>query len=143
MLVGTAITGQSASPPMTLARAPSIPAMAMMTLALVMGVYLGRGSNVLYLGTAALSLICVVADFALFVSMGRYARKRREDQRADLLERQLGDYLAQCDEFVSEVERAARLRHDVRNQAHAAMALADQGEFRRARAHLAAFRSRL
>ena len=29
MLVGTAITGQSARPPMTLARAPSIPAMAM------------------------------------------------------------------------------------------------------------------
>ena len=31
MLVGTAITGQSARPPMTLARAPSIPAMAIIT----------------------------------------------------------------------------------------------------------------
>ena len=31
MLVGTAITGQSARPPMTLARAPYIPAMAIIT----------------------------------------------------------------------------------------------------------------
>ena len=36
MLVGTAMTGQSARPPMTLARAPSIPAMAMITRALMM-----------------------------------------------------------------------------------------------------------
>ena len=36
MLVGTAITGQSARPPMTLARAPSIPAMAMITRAFMM-----------------------------------------------------------------------------------------------------------
>ena len=34
-LVGTAITGQSAMPPITLASAPSIPAMATMTLALM------------------------------------------------------------------------------------------------------------
>ena len=35
-LVGTAMTGQSAMPPMTLANAPSMPAMAMMTLAPMM-----------------------------------------------------------------------------------------------------------
>ena len=35
MLVGTAMTGQSARPPMTLASAPSIPAMAIMTDALM------------------------------------------------------------------------------------------------------------
>lgn len=34
-LVGTAITGQSARPPMTLAKAPSMPAMAMITEALM------------------------------------------------------------------------------------------------------------
>ena len=34
-LVGTAMTGQSARPPRTLASAPSMPAMAMMTLALM------------------------------------------------------------------------------------------------------------
>lgn len=116
---------------------------AMLTAALVMGIYLHRGSNVLYFATASLSLICLAVDFALFVSMGRYARKRREDQRAELLERQLGEYLEQCDAFVSEAERTARLRHDVRNQAQAAIALADRGEFERARSHLAAFRSRL
>ena len=35
MLVGTAMTGQSARPPMTLASAPSIPAMAIITDALM------------------------------------------------------------------------------------------------------------
>ena len=34
-LVGTAMTGQSAKPPITLASAPSIPAIAMITLALM------------------------------------------------------------------------------------------------------------
>ena len=35
-LVGTAMTGQEAMPPMTLAKAPSIPAIAMMTRARAM-----------------------------------------------------------------------------------------------------------
>ena len=116
---------------------------ALLAMALIMGIYLHRSSNILYFGVAALSLVCLAADSALFVSMGRYARKRREDQRAGLLQRQLDDYLAQCNAFVLEVERSAKLRHDVRNQAHAALALADQGEFSRARAHLSAFRSQL
>ena len=113
---------------------------AMLVLLLAAGIYLRQGSNVLYFGAAALSLVCLATDAALFASMGRYVRKRCEDQRATLLQRQLDDYLARCDAFVVETERSAKLRHDARNQAHTAMALADQGEFLRAREHLAEFR---
>lgn len=113
---------------------------AMLVLLLAAGIYLRQGSNVLYFGAAALSLVCLVADVALFFSMDRYTRKRREDQRATLLQRQLDDYLVRCNAFVVEVERSAKFRHDVRNQAHTAITLAGQGEFSRARAHLAEFR---
>lgn len=49
--------------------------------------------------------------------------------------------LAQCNAFVLEVEQTARMRHDVRNQAHAAMALAERGDYVRARDHISSFRS--
>lgn len=109
---------------------------AMLAMALIMGIYLHRSSNILYFGVAALSLVCLATDFALFVSMGRYARKRREDQRAALLQRQLDDYLAQCNEFVVEVGQSARLRHDARNQAQTVLALSECGRFPEAREHL-------
>lgn len=113
----------------------------MLSIALASGVYLHRGSDVLYFGTAALSLMCLVADFALLVSMNRFARKQREDQRAALLQRHLDACLAQCDSFVVEAEQTAQMRHDVRNQAHAAMALAERGDYALAREHISSFNS--
>lgn len=111
----------------------------LLALALASGVYLRQGSDVLYFGMATLSLVCLAADVALFSSMRSFARKRREDQRAALLQRNLDACLAQCDTFVAEVERTAKMRHDVRNQAHAAMALAERGDFARAREHISSF----
>lgn len=113
----------------------------MLALALASGVYLHQGSDVLYFGMAALSLVCLVADAALFVSIQRFVRKQREDQRAAMLQQHLDACLAQCDAFVAEVDRTAKMRHDVRNQVHAAMALAEHGEFARARDHLSSFNS--
>ena len=60
---------------------------------------------------------------------------------AALLQGQLDACLAQCNAFVLEVEQTARMRHDVRNQAHAAMALAERGDYVRARDHISSFRS--
>lgn len=113
----------------------------MLALALASGVYLRQGSDVLYFGMATLSSVCLLADAALFVSIRRFARKRREDQRAALLQEQLDACLARCDAFVVEVEQTAKMCHDVRNQAHAAMALAERGEFSRAREHISSFGS--
>lgn len=113
----------------------------MLALALAAGVYLHRGSNVLYFGMAALSFVCLAADGALFLSMSRFARKRREDQRAALLQEQLDAYLERCDAFVAEAEQTAKMRHDMRNQAHAAMALAERGDYAQAREHISSFKS--
>lgn len=60
---------------------------------------------------------------------------------AALLQGQLDACLAQCNAFVLEVEQTAKMRHDVRNQAHAAMVLAERGDYARARDHISSFRS--
>ncbi|BFL04243.1 hypothetical protein [Eggerthella lenta] len=95
----------------------------------------------LFYGMSVLAIGCFVVDAMLFASMDRYARKRHEDQRAALLQGQLDACLAQCNAFVLEVEQTARMRHDVRNQAHAAMVLAERGDYARARDHISSFRS--
>lgn len=89
----------------------------------------------------ALVALCLATDWLLLVSMEKHARKRREDQRAALLQRNLDACLVRCDAFVAEAEQTAKMRHDVRNQAHAAMALAERGEFSRARDHISSFGS--
>ena len=115
---------------------------AMLILAFTAGILLHRGSNVLYFGISILALLCFATDLLLFVSAGRYARKRCEDQRAALLQQQLEGYLGLCGAFVVEIERMAQMRHDARNQAQVVIALAECGEFDTARSHLAAFRAR-
>lgn len=104
-------------------------------------VYARLGSSMLFYGMSVLAIGCFVVDAMLFASMDRYARKRHEDQRAALLQGQLDACLAQCNAFVLEVEQTARMRHDVRNQAHAAMVLAERGDYARARDHISSFRS--
>lgn len=116
---------------------------AMLVLAFTAGILLHRGSSILYYGLSALALVCFAADVLLFASEGRYARKQREDQRASLLQHQLEGYLEQCGAFAAETERMAQLRHDIRNQVQVTVALAECGEFDRARDHLAAFRASL
>ena len=113
----------------------------LLTVPLIAGVYARLGSSVLFYGMSVLAIGCFVVDAMLFASMDRYARKRHEDQRAALLQGQLDACLAQCNAFVLEVEQTARMRHDVRNQAHAAMALAERGDYVRARDHISSFRS--
>lgn len=113
----------------------------LLTVPLIAGVYARLGSSVLFYGMSVLAIGCFVVDAMLFASMDRYARKRHEDQRAALLQGQLDACLAQCNAFVLEVEQTARMRHDVRNQAHAAMALAERGDYARARDHISSFRS--
>lgn len=115
----------------------------LIALPLAVTVYLHRGSGMLYYGAAALVLICLIADFALFRSIERFGRKQSEDQRANMLQQQLSEYLASYDRIVGEVERTAYLRHDLRNQAQTVLLLSEKGDTEQARAHLAAFRQQL
>ena len=101
----------------------------LLTVPLIAGVYARLGSSVLFYGMSVLAIGCFVVDAMLFASMDRYARKRHEDQRAALLQGQLDACLAQCNAFVLEVEQTAR------------MALAERGDYVRARDHISSFRS--
>lgn len=109
--------------------------------ALASGVYVHRGSEVLFFGMTALSAVCLATDRALFSAMRRHARKRREDQRAVFLRRRLDRYLELSLPFVAEVERTARFRHDVRNHVQTILVLSERGERVRAQEHLAALRA--
>ena len=108
---------------------------ALLGLPLAIGVYLGQGSDVLYYGTAALSLVCFAADAALFASMGRYARKVRDEERAEALQRQLDSYLGDYAPVAEALERTSRMRHDLRNQVQVIEALGERGDYVAARDH--------
>lgn len=113
----------------------------LLTIPSVIAAYLHEGSSVLYYGTCVLLLVCLAADVLLFRSMAQLAEKRREDQRVLLLQGQLDEYLARYNHVVSEVEEAAKLRHDARNQVQTVLALADADAFDQAREHLAELRN--
>ncbi|WP_080800220.1 hypothetical protein [Arabiibacter massiliensis] len=84
----------------------------------------------------ALSLMGFAADALLFAAMSRYTQKRRDDERATLLEEQLDGYLAQCGELVEDIERTLKMRHDVGNQVQVVLALSNRGRFHEAYEHL-------
>ena len=85
----------------------------------------------------ALVALCLATDWLLLVSMEKYARKRREISAPHCSTEPRRMPLAKiCDAFVAEAEQTAKMRHDVRNQAHAAMALAERGDYARAREHI-------
>lgn len=110
---------------------------------------LALGIFIAAIDTSALSLsvaiaacaLCLMADILLFSSMDRAMSAEKDGERARVLDAALDACLVRCDAFVAEAEQTAKMRHDVRNQAHAAMALAERGEFSRARDHISSFGS--
>lgn len=84
----------------------------------------------------ALSLLGFAADLLLIVAMNRFAQKRRDDERASMLQEQLDRYLAQYEGFVERVEQTVWLRHDMGNHVQVVLALAERGKFQDAREHL-------
>lgn len=89
-----------------------------------------------YIVGTLLSLLGLAADLLLIVAMNRFAQKRRDDERAMMLEEQLDRYLAQYEEFVERVEQTVWLRHDMGNHVQVVLALAERGKFQDAREHL-------
>lgn len=87
------------------------------------------------LGTASLSLgaACVVVDGYLLVVIRRYEERMAQQQRIEILQAQLDDYLARYGEVAASIEEIARLRHDVRNQLQVINDLAQRGERGQAR----------
>ena len=86
--------------------------------------------------SCALMTLFAVANALMFLSMRSYSQKTREGQRASLLQGQLDEYLAEYKTLVGEVERASKLRHDLRNQVQLVKALAERGDYDAARDHV-------
>lgn len=84
----------------------------------------------------ALSLLGLAADLLLFLVMKRVAQKRLADARAAMLEEQLDRYLSRYEEFVEDVENAAKMRHDAGNHLQVVLTMSERGRFREARKHL-------
>ena len=89
------------------------------------------------IGTVLVSALQVVAISVFYISANQYAAKCADDARSRVLaqsvELQLGAYA----HVVGRVENIARVRHDLRNQAQAALLAAEAGERGRARAQVA------
>lgn len=102
-----------------------------------------EGSAAFFGVGVAVFAACLVVDAIFLVAMQRYERKRLEDERARLLQRQLEETLATYRSAMDDMERTARFRHDLRNQLQTVKHLAEEGEIARARTQVAAMRQRL
>lgn len=116
---------------------------ALISIALVFQTFLLNETESLYYGSCILAVACLAVDALLFVSMERFGAKQIEEERAALLQRQLDGYLEQYNQVVADIEEAARIRHDARNQLQVVGMLAQEGEVQRARCQVAQILQRL
>lgn len=96
-----------------------------------------------YLIAALLGVGCLVVDVVLISSIRRYLHTLNEQQKAQEMQVQLDQYLESSALLVREIERTAQARHDFRNQAQVALALAERGSFYLARDHVASMKDQL
>lgn len=90
----------------------------------------------LYGALTALCLVCVAVDALYFHAIDRSIRTHEDAVRGELLQSAIERELARCDDVVRDVERAARLRHDLGNQLAVVWELASCGDVGTARAHV-------
>ncbi len=109
---------------------------AMVVIALILTLdYLG-GDRSLYLFLTTYACACMAVDVLLFVSAERYCQAVIQDQRAAVLAERLDACLAEYAGVVAQVERAAALRHDLRNHLQVVGALLERGELARAEGYV-------
>ncbi len=91
-------------------------------------------------GLVVCALVLLVASVvltpALIISVERFGRQQRAQQRADVLSAQLDTTLEGYKDINAEIEDVARLRHDLKNQLATAAALLKKDKRDTAREHL-------
>ncbi len=85
---------------------------------------------------AVLGVMFCVVDVLLFSATRSYETALEQDQRASVLAERLDACLAEYGSAVTQVERAAALRHDLRNHLQVAGTLVERGELVRAREYV-------
>lgn len=104
----------------------------------LMAVSVGDMNGVMpfYVGGSVVALVLLVADVLLFVSWRSFMQKRREEERAALLQDRLDEHLTEYGRIAAALEHISRLRHDVRNQVEVVRLLSRDGSYDEARRHL-------
>lgn len=93
---------------------------------------LNNDSLVLFCTLAALSLLAECSVLAVHVAWRRAREERIARLKSEMLDAQLREYLAQCDQDMRELADAARLRHDLRNHIQVAGMLIERNELEHA-----------
>lgn len=109
---------------------------ALLSISLAIMQYLPHRSDFFNYGNLVLAVLCVIVDVFLFFSLDRYGKRQQSEQRAELLRRQLDEYLKEYRVVAESVESVARLRHDLRNQLQVVASLYEQGRCNEAREFL-------
>ncbi len=81
----------------------------------------------------SMSLLCLGADLLMFYAVDQFVLERYDAARVEVLELRLDADLRRYRQLALVLENSAQLRHDLRNQVQVIHALADRGEFDRAR----------
>lgn len=74
------------------------------------------------------ALLCLALDVVMLGAVRRFERKLLDEQRAELLEGQLSEYLESYGAVTEQLKRVAHVRHDLRNQLQVVELLVQQGE---------------
>lgn len=93
-------------------------------------------SPVVYAVLTALSLLLLVGDVALIEVFDRYERKLASDDETERLLAQAREWVAKATADEKDIEKVARVRHDIRNELSVISALLEKGEHEAARAML-------
>lgn len=108
-----------------------------------LGTYSRVNSFLAFNMASIMALVFISVDVLYFVSMGRFLKRRQEEQQAVMLQEQVDWCIMQHTEVVASIEEVSRLRHDLRNQMQVLEALSERGDYARAREHLGEVRGRL
>ena len=81
----------------------------------------------------SMSVLSLAADLLLFYAVDQFVLERYDAARVEVLTMRLDSDLRRYRQLALVLENSAQLRHDLRNQVQVIHALADRGEFDRAR----------
>lgn len=114
----------------------------LLTLCMAISQFVIRGLAQFVVDLSVLSVVLVVMDVLLYWEFDRYNKKRREEQRLDMLQKQVGVYLDEYRATFEGIEQVSKMRHDLRNQLQVVALLNEQGNYDEARGHLETLRRR-
>ena len=81
------------------------------------------------------AIVILILDLALILAIRRYVESTRELARAAATQRMIEDEIESYNDIVAQVEKTARLRHDLRNQLQVTYSLHSRGEADLAKQH--------